>query len=110
MMVGSFRLRFLTVGVVPVTLALAPSGVGLGFLFKRHVERRVEAELNVYLNQLVAGLDRTAAGEIVVATPPGDPRFERPLSGLYWQINVEPSGKVLRSRSLWDTELALPPP
>jgi len=110
MSAGSLRLRFLIVGVLSVTLALAASAVGLVFLFKRHVERRVETELNVYLNQLVAGLDRTAAGEIVVATPPGDPRFERPLSGLYWQINVEPSGKMLRSRSLWDAELALPPP
>jgi len=109
MIVGSLRLRFLIVGVLSVSLALAASAAGLVFLFKRHVERRVESELNVYLNQLAAGLDRTAAGEIVVAAPPADPRFERPLSGLYWQIAVEPSGKVLRSRSLWDAELALPP-
>jgi signal transduction histidine kinase len=109
MIVGSLRLRFLIVGVLSVTLALGASAGGLVFLFKRHVERRVESELNVYLNQLVAGVDRTPTGEIMVATPPGDPRFERPLSGLYWQITVEPSGNVLRSRSLWDAELALPP-
>ena len=39
---------------------------------------------------------------------PSDPRFEQPLSGLYWQVAIEPSGPVLRSRSLWDFQLALP--
>ena len=35
--------------------------------------------------------------------------FNEPLSGLYWQIVVEPDGPVLRSRSLWDAVLDLPP-
>ena len=36
-----------------------------------------------------------------------DPAFQRPLSGLYWQ--VDDAGRVLlRSRSLWDEALALP--
>ncbi len=39
---------------------------------------------------------------------PADPRFQRALSGLYWQVSVEPDGPVLRSRSLWDFEIALP--
>jgi signal transduction histidine kinase len=37
-----------------------------------------------------------------------EPRFLEPLSGLYWQIAVEPHGPLLRSRSLWDTALDLP--
>ncbi len=40
--------------------------------------------------------------------PPTDPRFQRALSGLYWQVAVEPDGPVLRSRSLWDFDIALP--
>jgi signal transduction histidine kinase len=108
MSVGSLRLRLLILGIFSVTLALMASAVGLELLFERHVERRVDAELNAYLNQLVAGLDRNAAGEIALVQSPSEPRFERPLSGLYWQILIERSGTVLRSRSLWDTELALP--
>ena len=31
------------------------------------------------------------------------------MSGLYWQVADEASGEALRSRSLWDARLALPP-
>jgi signal transduction histidine kinase len=108
MSVGSLRLRLLILGVLFVVFALVASAIGLVFLFERHVERRVDAELTAYLNQLVAGLDRNAAGEIALIQSPSEPRFDRPLSGLYWQIVIERSGTVLRSRSLWDMELALP--
>ena len=30
------------------------------------------------------------------------------MSGLYWQVVVEPDGPILRSRSLWDFDIALP--
>jgi signal transduction histidine kinase len=37
-----------------------------------------------------------------------DPRFVRPYGGLYWQVD-DAAGGTLRSRSLWDFTLALPP-
>ena len=103
---GSLRLRLLCAGAISILAALALSGLGLVLLFERHVERRVEAELSVYLNQVVAGVDRGSDGAMVVAKPPADPRFAEPLSGLYWQVNVR--GTILRSRSLWDTQLTPP--
>lgn len=105
----SLRLRLLLLGALSVALALIASTIGLVFLFERHVERRVDAELNAYLNQLIAGLDRDADGGIALLRSPSDPRFERPLSGLYWQVLIEPTATVLRSRSLWDSELTLAP-
>jgi signal transduction histidine kinase len=108
MSLGSLRLRLLLAGAVSIFVALGLAAVGLTMLFKQHVERRVDAELSVYLNQLAAGLDRSASGDLAVVHLPADPRFRQPLSGLYWQIDVE-HGKVLRSRSLWDSALSLPP-
>jgi signal transduction histidine kinase len=105
----SLRLRLLLAGALSVLIALGLAAFGLTVLFKRHVERRVDAELNVYLNQLAANLALSPTGELIVAHPPADPRFDEPLSGLYWQITVEPGGKELRSRSLWDSALSLPP-
>ncbi|CEJ87725.1 Putative Two-component sensor histidine kinase [Hyphomicrobium sp. GJ21] len=105
---GSLRLRLLLAGAVSISIALGIAGFGLTELFRRHVERRVDSELNVYLNQLVSGIARTPAGGLAVAHRPPDPRFEVPLSGLYWQIDATPGGKVLRSRSLWDNVLDLP--
>lgn len=104
---GSLRLRLMLAGIVSILAALALSAAGLVLLFERHVERRVEAELGVYLDQVVAGLDRSAEGALAVTRPPGDPRFEAPLSGLYWQVLIE--GSVVGSRSLWDARLDLPP-
>ena len=104
---GSLRLRLLFAGAISVVAAVTLSGFGLTLLFERHVERRVEAELDVYLNRIVAGLDRGPDGDMVMSNAPADPRFAKPLSGLYWQVQV--GDATLRSRSLWDSRLALPP-
>ncbi|WP_417770519.1 sensor histidine kinase, partial [Stappia sp.] len=103
---GSLRLRLLLAGAVSILLALALSAAGLVLLFERHVERRIDQELSVHLDQLIAGLDQGEAGRLDVVRPPGDPRFALPLSGLYWRVGRE--SLVLRSRSLWDGDLALP--
>lgn len=104
----SLRLRLLLAGAVSTAVALGLAGYGLAVLFERHVERRIDAELAVHLNQLTAHLEPSASGKIALSAPPADPRFDVPLSGLYWQIVHEQNGTVLRSRSLWDSELALP--
>ncbi|PWE55977.1 sensor histidine kinase [Metarhizobium album] len=102
----SLRLRLALAGVVSCGLALIFAFFGLSLLFERHVERRILDELTVHLDQVIAGLDRTANGHIDVLRLPADPRFRMPLSGLYWQIDVE--GTQRFSRSLWDTALTLP--
>jgi signal transduction histidine kinase len=89
-------------------LALALAAAGLAWLFERHVERWIDSGLEVDLNQLVGGLRLSPAGQIEIGKTPSNPRFEQPLSGLYWQVSIEPRGPMLRSRSLWDFQLALP--
>lgn len=107
MKTGSLRLRLLVAGAVSVLAALALSGFGLTLLFERHVERRIAAELGIHLHLIAAGIERSADGSLTVRRGLVDPRFAQPLSGLYWQ--VETGEALLRSRSLWDTELSLPP-
>lgn len=103
---GSLRLRLFFAGAVSIAVALALAAAGLTALFERHVERRIVAELHTDLDQLVAGLGLAPDGALTLTRPLADPRFDRPLSGLYWQIDAD--GALLRSRSLWDTALALP--
>lgn len=97
---GSLRLRLLLAGAASTLVALALAAYGLTILFERHVERRLAAELVVHLNQITAQLEPSSKdkGEITLAGQPADPRFEVPLSGLYWQIIHEQKGTVLRSR------------
>ncbi len=104
----SLKLRLLLIGAITITAALLAAGFGIVGLFERHVERRAEAELDTYIRQISAGLTFDAKGDAVFNRTLADPRFETPLSGLYWQISDAAGSRMLRSRSLWDTVLKLP--
>ncbi len=105
---NSLRLRLVAGGIVAILLALSIAGAGLVVLFERHVARTLAGDLEVHLKQLLAGIDVDADGRLVIVRPPADPRFAEPLSGLYWQVSDD-RGAVLRSRSLWDAGMTLPP-
>ena len=111
--VQSLRFRLLAATLVGVAVAVALAGLVLDGLFREHVQRQFEMTLTQQLDQLTARLDFEATGQPVIGTQTlSDPRWQKPYSGLYWQIDeMEPDGRgragVLRSRSLWDTSLAL---
>ena len=110
----SLRARLAAAAALAIGLALVVAGLGLVALFERHVERRMGAELVAQLDQLAGGLDLGPDGTPRVTPAPADSRFHKPLSGLYWQVDAldgpaAPRVGLLRSRSLWDTALALPP-
>lgn len=73
-------------------------------LFDLHLRRGVDDDLRDRLDDLAAGLETTADGGFVMVRAPDLPKYERQLSGQYWQ--VEASGEPpIRSRSLWDQRL-----
>jgi signal transduction histidine kinase len=109
---SSLRFRLLAATLLGLSLAMVLAGVVLNGLFHDHVMRQFEKGLTQQLDQLTARLSFDAQGRPVLdAQTLFDPRWQRPFSGLYWQLDdvttsVVPG--VLRSRSLWDTRLALP--
>ncbi|MEG6508666.1 HAMP domain-containing sensor histidine kinase [Methyloligella sp. 2.7D] len=107
---GSLRRRLVLAAGLSSLAALLIAALILTVLFQRHVESWVDSELKVHLDQLIAGFGPGPDGALEVLRPPGDSRFQKALSGLYWQLRVEPEGPVFRSRSLWDFELAPPAP
>lgn len=106
---GSIRLRLWSAAAISIVIALAISGFGLRYLFERHVERRIDADLAVYLDRLVATTTFAADGTLQVGNGLSDPRFDAPASGYYWQVEDAATGLLIRSRSLWDGTLKLPP-
>jgi signal transduction histidine kinase len=78
-------------------------------LFDLHLRRGVDAELSDRLDDLAAGVETAPDGTISMARTPDVPKFERQLSGQYWQVEAEGQPPI-RSRSLWDGQLpeALP--
>lgn len=105
---SSVRLRLALGAVAALSLALVISWFGLVALFERHVERRIGSELGAHLSQIVAHTQVAPDGQLSLDQSPSDPRFDRVQGGLYWQIQDDMTGRLLRSRSLWDVRLELP--
>ena len=104
----SIRLRLLLFSLIGTLVVVAVAGAGIVTLFGRHVERRVEQELDTYIDTLTGNLRVGADGRLSLAREPTDARFLRPFGGLYWQVLDETDGTMLRSVSLWDARLSLP--
>lgn len=103
-MINSLRVRLFAGGLVFIMLALLLTWFTLTRLFEKHVTAQYEHELVSVIDSLAAKLDRNATG-LLLETEPPDPRFNIPAGGRYWQLWLEGT-PPLRSRSLWDTELA----
>ncbi|KAF1693135.1 ATP-binding protein [Pseudoxanthomonas koreensis] len=106
-MARSLRWRLLLAAAGAILLALALAWVFMTLLFERHLERRLEAEMTRDALGLVADLVFDAQGRLALERQPGDARMDKPAGGYYWQVS-SPAG-VLRSRSLWDSVLPVPP-
>ncbi|MDR3437801.1 sensor histidine kinase [Telmatospirillum sp.] len=105
---ASLHTRLLLGSLAWIVMALVATGIILTGLFRETVEHQFDSRLAEHLDQLLAVARTDVKDGIAVTQPLSDPRFRRPFSGLYWQIDG-PDGPRLRSRSLWDSTLALPP-
>jgi signal transduction histidine kinase len=105
MKAASLRWRLVLLAACSIVAALTVAGLSLGWLFERHIERRVTHELSIRLEELL-GAFTLEAGTPKLNRVLSDPRYDQPLSGSYWQIS-DTKGPVLQSRSLWDQTLAL---
>ena len=101
----SLRLRLFGGTALWIALALGLTTIALDGLFKDQATRQFEQQLQSYLYQIVVAFDVDAKGNPLMQTAGADPRFNRPESGLYWQINDQSGAVLLKSRSLWDTKL-----
>ncbi len=99
-MTDSVRARFAIVGMATVLIVLGAIGLAVQGLFERHNEREVLAELDADLRLLARSLVMDNGVATLRGQPLADPRFQEPLSGLYWQVRNDRTGVILRSPSL----------
>jgi signal transduction histidine kinase len=106
----SIAARLVVSAVVLSAVILLVAGLLLSTYYRRTTEFGFDERLNVYLKALVADVagfgesDRTEPGSL------GEPRFELPLSGWYWQIakidtERDSEQQVRTSKSLFASRL-----
>ena len=102
MRANSLALRLFVSATAWAVIILLITGIVLSSLYRQAVERSFDRRLGGYLRTLVA--DVAAPEEDKSPQALGEPLFELPLSGWYWQITrLDPGKPDLRaSRSLWD--------
>ncbi|MGI8525656.1 MAG: ATP-binding protein [Pseudolabrys sp.] len=104
MRANSLALRLFLSATAWAVVILLITGIVLSSLYRQAVERAFDRRLGVYLRTLVA--DVAAPEEAGEKFPQslGEPLFELPLSGWYWQVTKLDTAKpeVRSSRSLWD--------
>ena len=101
----AFRLFLWATGLTVVILIV--TGVALSSIYRHAVERAFDRRLDVYLRTLVADVASPDEGSDKFPQSIGEPLFELPLSGWYWQVTRLDSANpdVRSSRSLWDSSL-----
>jgi signal transduction histidine kinase len=90
-----------------VVVILLITGIILSSVYRGATERAFDRRLNLYLRTLVAEVANPPDSPDHEAPSLGEPLFELPLSGWYWEIAPTEGAKteMRASRSLWDKKL-----
>src|SRR3954467_13567269 len=103
MRANSLALRLFLSATIWTAVILIITGIALSSIYEQSVERAFDRRLSVYLKTLIAdvaspGEGGESFGEV------GEPLFEWPRSGWYWQVTRlnAPRPDIRASRSLWD--------
>jgi signal transduction histidine kinase len=97
---------FVSAAILSLSILLA-AGIILSAIYRTTAEANFDERLSAYLHALVADIasggedSRTAPGQL------GEPQFELPFSGWYWQITRldDPQTEIKGSRSLFAAKL-----
>jgi signal transduction histidine kinase len=107
MRLNSLALRLFFSATTWTVIILVVTGIVLASLYRAAVERAFDRRLGVYLRTLVADVAMPEENAGKFPHSMGEPLFDLPLSGWYWQVTRldAPTPDVRASRSLWDATL-----
>jgi signal transduction histidine kinase len=104
----TLTVRLIAASTIWIAGTLGAAGLLLLLLFQDHIERRFDAALADHLEELAAASEVGPDGTLQLSWQPFDPRFNRPRSGWYWQIE-QGEAIIERSPSLWPERLRVGP-
>lgn len=103
----SIAARLFVSAAVLSSIILLIAGIGLSALYRKSAETRFDERLGFYLRTLVADIASPADEGRPETFELGEPQFEIPLSGWYWQITKldGTDSNITSSRSLFAARL-----
>jgi signal transduction histidine kinase len=103
--------RLLASAAVLCAAILLVAGIALTTLYRNTAERSFDERLYVYLKEIVAAISQDPQSKLSEVGNFGEPRFDLPLSGWYWQVDKVdvPGPSVGGSNSLVGARLQLLP-
>src|SRR4051794_26998982 len=104
---SSLATRLFVSATAWVVVILLITGIVLSSVYRSASERAFDRRLNLYLRTLVADVATPDEPPDKQMQSLGEPLFELPLSGWYWQVTRTDTEKpdLRASRSLWDKKL-----
>jgi signal transduction histidine kinase len=104
---SSLATRLFVSATAWVVVILLITGIVLSSVYRAASERAFDRRLNLYLRTLVADVATPDEPPDKQMQSLGEPLFELPLSGWYWQVTRTDGDKpdIKSSRSLWDKKL-----
>jgi signal transduction histidine kinase len=107
MRLNSLALRLFFSATTWTVVILVVTGVVLSSIYRAAVERAFDKRLGVYLRSLAADVATPEENAGKFPQSIGEPLFDLPLSGWYWQVTRldSPTRDARSSRSLWDATL-----
>jgi len=107
MRANSLALRLFLSAMAWTALILVVTGFILSGVYREAVERAFDRRIGVYLKTLIADIAAPDIPNAQAGQSLGEPLFELPLSGWYWQVVRldDANPQILSSRSLWDGTL-----
>src|SRR2546429_9127001 len=91
---NSLAVRLFLWATAWTVVILIVTGVALSSIYRHAVERAFDRRLDVYLRTLVADVASPDEGSDKFPQSIGEPLFELPLSGWYWQGARPDSGEA----------------
>src|SRR5438445_9103567 len=107
MRANSLALRLFFSAATWTVVILVATAIIMSSVYRSAVERAFDRRLAVYLRTLVADVATPDESSDRFPQSLGEPLFELPLSGWYWQVTRLDTARpeIRSSRSLWDSTL-----
>lgn len=98
--------RIILLSGIWIIMALVGTGVVLLKFYRDHIIDHYDSHVLMHMEEMVSAASLSPNGELALAYPPSDPRYQVSFSGWYWEIRHR--GRVLaRSPSLMGQSIDL---